>query len=47
MLGRAEAIDVVKKRLFPKWEQERQNLDRIDCWYRWTHERIVPHQWPI
>jgi hypothetical protein len=38
MLGRTEATKLVKDRLFPVWDAERDKLDRIDCWYRWQHE---------
>jgi hypothetical protein len=40
MLGRNEAITLVKDRLFPAWDTQRGQLDRIDCWYRWQHEDI-------
>jgi hypothetical protein len=40
MLGRKEATELVKDRLFPNWEQEKTKLERIDCWYRWHHEDI-------
>jgi hypothetical protein len=40
MLDRSGAIKLVKDRLFPIWEGQRENLDRIDCWYRWQHESI-------
>jgi hypothetical protein len=41
MLSRAEAIKLVKDELYPAWQQQRDHLDRIDCWYRWQQEEIV------
>jgi HPt (histidine-containing phosphotransfer) domain-containing protein len=38
MLGPREVEKLVKDRLFPGWENEREHLDKIDCWYRWQHE---------
>lgn len=40
MLGRNDAIELVRDRLFPAWDAERDKLDKIDCWYRWQHEDI-------
>src|SRR5688572_5932115 len=40
MLDRKSAIELVKDRLFPLWDGQREHLDRIDCWYRWQHEDI-------
>jgi hypothetical protein len=40
MLGRNEATALVKDRLFPAWDTQRGQLDRIDRWYRWHHEDI-------
>jgi hypothetical protein len=40
MLGRNEATTLVKDRLFPAWDTQRGQLDRIDRWYRWHHEDI-------
>jgi len=40
MLGRTDVVELVKDRLFPAWDSERDKLDRIDCWYRWHHEDI-------
>ena len=25
--------------LFPAWRAEREQLDRLDAWYRWDHDR--------
>lgn len=35
-----EAVSIVKDRLLPAWDSERQRLDRIDHWYRWSQEEI-------
>lgn len=40
MLSQASVIELVKTQLFPAWQQERDRLDVIDCWYRWKHEDI-------
>ena len=40
MLSPDEARVLVKDRLFPGWERERDRLDHIDCWYRWRHDDI-------
>jgi len=40
MLGPEAAKKLVKDELFPRWEQERDRLDRIDRWYRWEQEPI-------
>lgn len=40
MLTPAQAEKLVKDRLFPAWEEERDRLERIDKWYRWTQEEI-------
>ena len=40
MLNPKDAADLVKKDLFPSWEQERTRLERIDHWYRWTQEPV-------
>ena len=40
MLTPDEARKLVKDRLFPGWKREREHLDWIDCWYRWTAEEI-------
>lgn len=40
MLSQDAAKDLVVKRLWPAWRQERERLDRIDCWYRWKQEPI-------
>jgi hypothetical protein len=31
---------LVKDRLYPGWEQEREHLNRIDCWLRWRQDDI-------
>lgn len=40
MLGPEAAKKLVKDELFPRWEQERDRLDKIDRWYRWEQEPI-------
>ncbi len=40
MLSPVEAVKLVKDQLFPAWEQERDRLEHIDRWYRWTQEEI-------
>jgi hypothetical protein len=35
-------VALVKDDLFPKWQSERQKLDRIDKWARWDHDS--PHR---
>ena len=41
MLNPSTAVDLVKDRLFPGWEAEKDRLDRIDRWYRWEQEPIT------
>lgn len=40
MLGPEAAKKLVKDTLYPQWEQEKDRLERVDCWYRWRHEDI-------
>jgi hypothetical protein len=40
MLGPEAVKKLVKDRLFPGYEQEREHLERLDCWYRWRMEDI-------
>lgn len=40
MLSPTAATEIAKKQLFRAWEAERDRLDRIDHWYRWTQEDI-------
>jgi hypothetical protein len=40
VLSPIEAANLVKNELWKGWTQERDRLDRIDHWYRWTHEEI-------
>lgn len=40
VLGPEQAKKLVKDELFPRWEQERDRLDKIDRWYRWEQEPI-------
>lgn len=40
MLSPSTATDLIKKQLYPEWRDERDRLDRIDCWYRWTQEDV-------
>lgn len=39
MLDQA-AAEKLAKDLLPRWEHERDRLDKIDCWYRWRQEPI-------
>lgn len=36
-----ETLRLVEKDLMPRWQKEREGLDRIDRWMRWEHDR--PH----
>ena len=38
MLSPTGATELIKKQLYKEWESERDRLDRIDHWYRWTQE---------
>lgn len=40
MLGRQAALELVRDRLFPLWQKEKDRLDHIDCWYRWKQDEI-------
>jgi hypothetical protein len=40
VLSSVAATKLVKDRLFPAWEDERDRLERIDAWYRWEQEEI-------
>lgn len=40
LLSPSTATELIKKKLYKEWEAERDRLDRIDCWYRWTQEDI-------
>jgi hypothetical protein len=40
MLSPTEAVELIADDLFPRWEAERDRLDRIDWWYRWRQEDI-------
>jgi hypothetical protein len=40
VLSPLATTELIKKKLFKEWEQERDRLDRIDHWYRWTQEDI-------
>jgi hypothetical protein len=40
VLGPEAVKKLVKDRLFPLFEAEREKLERIDCWYRWKQEDI-------
>lgn len=40
MLSPTAATELIKKQLYREWEQERDRLDRVDHWYRWTQEDI-------
>jgi hypothetical protein len=40
VLSPEAARKLVKDTLFPLWEQERERLERIDCWYRWRQEDV-------
>ena len=39
MLNRSDALEVVSDQLFPLLKKERDRLDKVDCWYRWQHEK--------
>lgn len=41
MLSTPDLIDLVKNTLMPEWEKDRQKLDRIDNWYRWSPDDIM------
>jgi hypothetical protein len=40
MLSPTAAVELIADDLFPRWEAERDRLDRIDWWYRWRQEDI-------
>jgi hypothetical protein len=40
MLGRTTVVELVKDSLFPAFLEERDRLDKIDCWYRWKQDEI-------
>lgn len=40
MLSPTATTDLIKKQMFREWEAERERLDRIDHWYRWTQEDV-------
>lgn len=40
MLSSSAISKLVKTDLFPGWEDEKQRLQRIDCWYRWEQEPL-------
>lgn len=40
VLDRTRLTKLVKDDLFPRWEAERDRLERIDRWYRWQHDDI-------
>ncbi|MBB1153512.1 phage portal protein [Amycolatopsis dendrobii] len=40
MLSRTTVVELVKDQMFPGWLDERERLDRIDRWYRWTQDDI-------
>lgn len=39
MLSKSDALEVVRDRLFPLYREQRSELDLIDSWYRWDHEK--------
>ena len=39
MLSQNDSRELVHDRLFPLYRQQRAELDVIDSWYRWDHER--------
>lgn len=39
MLSQSAVLEIVKD-LYPKWESEKDDLTRIDRWYRWEHDKI-------
>lgn len=41
-LSRERAVDIVKGRLWPLLQSERERIARIDRWMRWDHDK--PHQ---
>lgn len=40
-MSRKSVVDLVKRDLFPGWEAERDRLDVIDNWYRWTPDPLT------
>lgn len=40
MLSPEAARKLVKDELYPKWEHEREHLDRVDRWMRWRQDDI-------
>jgi hypothetical protein len=40
VLSQAALTKLVKDDLFPRWEAERDRLERIDRWYRWQQDDI-------
>lgn len=40
-LGRTDVLELVKERLMPIYDVERERLNRIDAWLRWKHD--PPH----
>lgn len=40
MLSQAAALELVRDRLHPMLNEERERLTRIDAWYRWDHEEL-------
>lgn len=40
VLSMQSATELITDVLFPRWLDENERLERIDCWYRWKHEDI-------
>jgi len=40
MLSPTGVTELIKKKLYKEWVSERDRLDRIDHWYRWTQEEV-------
>ncbi|MEU5259013.1 phage portal protein [Amycolatopsis sp. NPDC021455] len=40
MMQRQAVVELVRDSLYPKWQTEKDRLDRIDAWYRWKAEDI-------
>lgn len=41
-MSQRETLDLVRGLLWPAFDAERERLDRVDRWYRWSHDN--PHQ---
>jgi len=45
VMRQSDVLELVNDVLLPKFTSERQQLDQIDCWYRWNPEKVdIPNK---